>query len=57
MVYWIGDLTKRVMSDTPLCAADPRQDKAAVIATQERRRLPLIERTDLEWAHQSPGTN
>ena len=26
----------------PLCAADGKQDMAAVLATQERRRLPFI---------------
>ena len=42
VVYWTGDLTQRVLEQSPLCVADSGQDVAAVFANWGRG-LPFIE--------------
>ena len=39
----------------PPCVADGRQDMAAVLATQERGRLPFIGASYAMLSHQLPG--
>ena len=45
----------RSWSDTTLCAADGKQDVAAVFALRGRGRLPVRERTDFRLAQGLPG--
>lgn len=45
----------RSWGDTPLCVVDGRQDLAAVFASRDRGKLPVIEETDIRLVYQLIG--